>query len=175
LIGLDTNVLIYASKQPDEPDPRGFNQSARELVSQLTNDKTQRDKRVLVPSLCLAEYLTGIPKSKRNAVLKNLESWTFIAGFDASAAGITADLMHDVFLDWKDEKASNPESDYAKRSRQIIKSDVIVLATAIAHGGTILYTTEEVIFSRMAGGRIDVKSLPALQPTLFASLELKPN
>jgi predicted nucleic acid-binding protein len=175
LIGLDTNILIYATKQPSDPDPRGFNQSARELVSHLSNDKMQKDKRVILPSLCLAEYLTGVPKPKRNAALKSLETWTFIAGFDASAAGVTADLMHDIFLDWKDEKANNPESDYAKRSRQIIKSDVIVLATAIAHGGTILYTTEEVVFSRMAGGRIDIKSLPALQPMLFTSLELKPN
>ena len=119
--------------------------------------------------------MTQVPKSKRNAVLKSLESWSFIAGFDAKAANITADMMRDVFEDWKKEKVNQPESDYAQRSRQIIKSDVIVLATAVAHGGTILYTTDEGVFSRLAGGRIDVKPLPLLEPMLFTALELKPN
>lgn len=170
MIALDTNILIYASKQPQEADPGGYHQSARELIAGF--ETQQKDKRVILPSLCLAEYLTPVPKSKRNAVLKNLEAWSFIAGFDARAANITADLMHDVFEDWKNERAVRPESEYAQRPRQMIKSDVIVLATAIAHGGTILYTTDEAIFSRLAGGQIEVKSLPALQPMLFTNLEL---
>lgn len=173
MIALDTNILIYASKQPHEADPRGFHQSARELI--LGFETQQKEKRVILPSLCLAEYLTQVPKSKRNAVLKSLESWSFIAGFDAKAANITADMMRDVFEDWKKEKVNQPESDYAQRSRQIIKSDVIVLTTAVAHGGTILYTTDEGVFSRLAGGRIDVKPLPLLEPMLFTALELKLN
>ena len=109
MIALDTNILVYASKQPQEADPRGYHQSARELIAGF--ETQQKDKRVILPSLCLAEYLTRVPKSKRNAVLKNLEAWSFIAGFDAKAANITADLMHNVFEDWKNERAVRPERD----------------------------------------------------------------
>lgn len=171
MIGFDTNVLIYASVPVTVPDPYGLHQSARELVNQFSSDKLQMDKRVLLPSICLAKFLTGIEKLKRGAVLKNLEKWTFIAGFDARAASVTADLIYDALQDWKQEKNNNPQSDYAQRTRQIIKSDVIVLATAIAHGGTVLYTKDEAVFTRLSGGQITIKSLPALQPTLFSSLE----
>jgi predicted nucleic acid-binding protein len=175
LIALDTNILIYASKLPTDPDPDGFHQSARELISHLSSDNTQKGKRVLLPSIVLAEYLIPIEKAKRGSVLKNLEKWVFVAGFDAQAASIAANLFPDAVETWRKEKATNPESEYARKSRQVLKSDVLILATVIAHGGSRFYTTNDGDFLKISAGQIEIKPLPNLQPTLFSNFLLEKN
>jgi predicted nucleic acid-binding protein len=161
LNSIDTNVLIFMSKPLTDPDPRG--QLARELVRSLKIEA--RSARTIVPAIVIAEYLIGIKLEDRTATLIELQHWVHIAPFDMRGAAIAADLMLEVL------KLRKQDPLIAGIHRQCLKADVEVMATSIAHGARILYTTEAQKFAKIAGGKILIKDIgDTPQPSLFSSI-----
>jgi predicted nucleic acid-binding protein len=150
LNALDTNVLIHSSRPLRDTHPLAH--PARELVRSLKAEA--KNQRIIVPSVVIAEYLTGIPSEKRTKVLSEMQNWIHIAPFDMKGAAIAADLMQEVL---KLRKSGDPE--ISSVNRQCLKADVEVMATSIAHGAKVLYTTEVEKFAKIVGGKISIKSI----------------
>jgi predicted nucleic acid-binding protein len=163
LIAIDTNILIYATNPIDLPDSNGFNQSARELIRSQQYNNT----RIIIPTICMTEYLQAIEPEKRTPIYKTIESWAFIAGYDSDAVGIGTIISEQAIALFKAEKSKNPNSQFAKEGRQRIKTDALILATAIAHGAKTIYTVNTNDFTKIANNLINVKGLEKPQPMLF--------
>lgn len=161
-IAIDTPILIYAVKSIDAPDPYGWNQSARELTSQRDTKK-----RVIVPAMCVAEFMQGTPLEIRAQAYRDIESWGIIAGFEANAVNYAALIGKEITDRWKQDKAMELDSQLAKTSRQVLKMDIYILATAIAHGANTFYTNNVSHFANLTLGLIKVEGLKQPEPTLF--------
>lgn len=121
-----------------------------------------------MPAICVAEFLHPLTPDYRARQIKALETWTLIAAFDGKAIGIAANLSKLAIDEHKLEKLADPNSEFATSSRQLIKTDVLILATAISHDSSHFYTTNAKHFTRIAGGLIEICELVPPQPQLFS-------
>lgn len=83
----------------------------------------------------------------------HLEKNFFIAPFDTKAAMLAAELQRECFGALKSDE---------NISRQALKADIKIVATAIAHGAKAIYSDDS-HFQRISNGRILVKQVPPLK------------
>jgi predicted nucleic acid-binding protein len=146
LIAIDTVVLVLALRPDDPNDPRAAQAAA--LLASLDQQET-----ILIPAPVLTEFLYKYTPDKRGAVLAELGTWAVIQAFDAKAAAIAANL-------------NPPPAAERNEPRQCVKTDVFIIATAIAHGASCIYTDNIKDFRAIAQNLIDVRTLPEYQPEL---------
>ncbi len=147
MIAIDTVVLVLALR-PDDPNDSRVAQ-AQALLSSLD----QQQETILIPAPVLTEFLYKYPPEKRGAILAELGTWAMIQAFDAKAAAIAANL-------------NPPPAAERNEPRQCVKTDVFIVATAIAHGASCIYTDNIKDFRAIAQNSIDVRALPEYQPEL---------
>jgi len=107
----------------------------------------------MIPSIVLAEFLTGQDPVSQRSVKEIIGKAFFIAPFDAKAAVIAAELF-----DKQEFDAAKQESEVG---RQCLKADYKILATAIAHGASAIYANDQ-HFIKFADGKIVVRDIPLM-------------
>jgi hypothetical protein len=81
-----------------------------------------------------AELLVPIPKAKHGEFLAKLQTHFVCSPFDAKAASVAANLFAEHMKFDRSEKYT---------SRQVLKADVLIIASANAAGATVFYSHEK--------------------------------
>ena len=118
--------------------------------------RAEENDQVIIPAQSLAEFLVGYTEEQCQQSLAALSKGFIIAPFDAKAAAIAASLQRD----WNQLRKIAIK--FGGLTKQQIKSDINVLASAIAAGASHLYSDPQM--PSFAQGKIIVERLPELPP-----------
>lgn len=156
MVIFDTPLLIYGFQGGAMPANEAFTERTRDLVRQL---KVKRVK-LAVPTPALAEFLVKLPPTKRKASI--LSGVFSMLSFTPECAQIAAELQADLEL-IKEVRRKH------KVDKQCLKSDAMIIATAIAYKANSVYTNDPGHFSELAQGRIPIQGLmtTSIQSTLM--------
>jgi predicted nucleic acid-binding protein len=149
---LDTNVLVWGVQKKATPNRVAMIERAERFLTWLAGEK----ETIVVPSVVLGEFLSGVPKSEHAGALSAFHDVFAVAPFDAAAAAIAANL-------WLDYKARQPTQDAASAGpgRHVIKADCQIVATAIASQASVLYS-DDPDMAALANGRLRVEAIPSI-------------
>lgn len=102
-------------------------------LSDCYSDHAHANKANPLSELLFSEILVPVPIARRGALIAELTARFVCPAFDLPAAAIAADL-------WARHKSLPPALHYD--SRQLLRSDVLILASAKAAGATDFYTND---------------------------------
>ncbi len=150
MICLDTHILIWGVRGFASPGQEAMIGRARRYIQWLRLTGRQ----VMIPAPVVAEYLVDEDPARRR------EGGIFevafeMPPFDLPAAALAAEIHRD-----RDLVRFVRES--FDRSRQAIKTDVMILAIAIHRQADALVTHDVDILRRLARGRIEVVQIPEI-------------
>lgn len=149
-VTIDTMMMIWGIKGVSTPGQEDMIERAQRLLQSLADDKIH----LVLTSHAVAEYLGAFPPDKRDAQYVALQEYFPIVPFDLRATEVAADLLYNKDL----IKSIQQEFQV---SRQVVKADMAIIATAVAAGVQTLYSHDGK-FIRAAQGKIIVKDVPAL-------------
>jgi predicted nucleic acid-binding protein len=112
---------------------------------------------IMVPSVVLAEYLSGFDDAKkRERQLAILRKRFYIPSFNIPAAALAAEL------------AKTPEVSGVIETvgRVKVKADLQIIATALIHSADAIITANIDEFQRLAAGRIKIMNVPEVHVQL---------
>lgn len=147
-VSFDTMILIWGVKKKAHPDQQDMIPRAERFLQYLD----ERGERVLLPADVLAEYLGNIPPEQRAAEQHTLLTRFPIVPLDTRAAIIAAELAFDKEL-WKKAQAEY------QVTRQVVKSDISIIAESVAAGAHTLYSHDSKM-QKLAQGKLLVKEIP---------------
>lgn len=153
---IDTQILIWGVRKQATAGQESMIHRAEIFFEYLEKSNA----RVILPSVSVGEFLTGVPEEKQPAVLETLQERFRIVDFDPVAAALAAKF-------WQDRKQLVAPGSTA--SRDVIKADFQILATAVTRKASILYTHDDELL-KMKQSRITVSKMPeglAQQEDLF--------
>ena len=156
MIVVDTHILAWGVQKERDPGcPDGV-----ERAIQLFRDQREAKQAIIVPAIALAEYLSGQSSERCRSIQNIVGQAFFIAPFDTQAADIAAQLF--------DKRVSDSIRQGNVVTRDALKDDYKILATAICQGATYLYTHDPWIAQIEQKGitsrPVKVVPLPALRP-----------
>lgn len=154
IVTFDTMVLIWDVKRVSTKGQEGKIESARRLISKLQTDRIE----LALTSQVVAEYVGAFPVERQAKQYRDICRDFVVYPFDAKAAKIAAELLckSEFIKELKDEFGV---------SRQVVKADMSIAATAIAAGVDTIYSDDRKL-KKVAMGMIMVKPIPdSLPPT----------
>lgn len=125
IICLDTQILIWAIKEETESDQEDMIYRSKALIERL--DKT--GKRLLIPSIVIGEFLIRMPSETHQTTTNLIQRNFMVASFDIRAASHYAKIWR-----VKQDKASLDKLKALGKTRQELKADRMIIATALANG-----------------------------------------
>ena len=149
---LDTNILVWGSREGSDPKTKDLERRARILFELLERDKA----RVIVPSIVLAEFLVGVAPEEHTKVMEQFRQTFYCPPFDVAASVIAADL-------WRKHATYDPKD---KQQRKILKADVLIIATAKVAGAQCFYTHDDKC-RKLASEVMEARDLPTHDERLF--------
>lgn len=152
---VDTQVLIWGIKRQSTPNRVAMIERAEFFIEECRRTKTI----IMIPSVVLAEFLAGYSAIDRPEIEKRVAANFFIAPFDAPAAAIAADI-------WSKKAERQRVQAALGTTRETIKADIQIVATAIAHKARRLLSEDGGV-QAFSIGRIICEPLPVPPPTLF--------
>lgn len=165
-VAVDAMVLMWAMralstarKRSSTDDDLALQQRAWMLLEMLHDEQRQ----VVVPTIAVAELLTGIPHAQHGQFVAELQQRFFMPPFDVRAASVAAKL-------WQDHRGL-PKSDQLARS--VLKADAMIVATAKVAGATDFYSHERKArrLAELAG--LNAKDLPVHTGNFLHEMEWK--
>jgi len=120
---------------------------ARSLIKQ----SRQRKIPLMIPSIALAEYLADFEEGDQSAQRDQFAKGFFIAPFDTKAAWCAGEIFDRERMRVVRENGT---------PRQSVHADLKIIATAISHGASCIYTDNVRDFRSLANGKIIVEELP---------------
>jgi predicted nucleic acid-binding protein len=151
---VDTHILIWGIKEQAEPGQEEMIERARQFIDQCKTEGTH----ILVPSVVVGELLTAIEAQFHPMTLNLLQSAFVVPPYDAAASAIFARL-------WQ-KKQESGEIEKIRRelsaTRQELKADCMIVATAVAQRANALYSHDAKLAS-FAAGEMTVLEVPRLQ------------
>lgn len=160
LVCIDTNVLIRGIKhnlvwQTNNPPSAEQVEQMINFLEWLDNEGAE----VIVPAVCVAEFLMLIPQEEQPEVLTLIQKKFKIVPSDAAAASHFGKIWR-AYLASYDGTGNTP--------REKIKIDDLVLATAIAQKAATLYSTDNGIqkMSAHANCPMVVRDIPNIPKQL---------
>lgn len=156
LICIDTQVLIWGIREYASAGQEPMITRAQHLFDSLG----KAGQRGLIPSVVVGEFLSGLPEASHAAVVNLVRAGFVTAAYDLKAAAIFAKL-------WQAKKDDGTVSQLrsAGASRQEIKADGMIVASAIAHRAAHVVSHDPHL-RRFAVGQIEVQDLPPLPPQI---------
>jgi hypothetical protein len=109
----------------------------------------------MIPAPAVSEYLQYFEAEERKRQIKALERHFFLPAFNVPAAYLAAGIAH--------QRQREGSGVPAGSSRQAIKTDIQILATAIVNHARLLVTHNLADFeglAKLAGGRIRISDVP---------------
>jgi predicted nucleic acid-binding protein len=150
MVCIDSHVMIWAIKEESAPGQEFMIPKAKAFLKWL--DKT--DVKVIVPSVVVAEFLMRIPP-EIHTTINNLIQRNFISPpFDLQAAAHFSRI-------WQARKSQKVLQDLIDngKTRQELKADSMIVATALARGASLIYSHDEGL-KKFAEGYIRVLEIP---------------
>jgi len=146
MICFDTMVLIWGVQGAARPGQEEMIDRTRRYIGNLAREHEQ----IMVPTPALTEYLQHFDDAERKRQLELLERHFLIAAYDLPAAYLAAGLAR---------KAGGLKRQ-GDITRQAVKTDFQIIATAVVRGATRIVTDESQHFETLAAGRILVSGVP---------------
>lgn len=154
LVCVDSHVLVWGIREHAEEGQEVMIHRTKAFFDWCKSNKTT----IMVPSVVVGELLTAIEPNHHPMIVNLLETGFDIPPYDAKAAALFARL-------WREKKDSGLVGEIQKElqaTRQELKADCMIVATAIARNAEVLYSHDAKL-KRFANGNIDVREIPALQ------------
>ena len=129
---LDSNILGWANGVASEGQEHMI-PLAQALVARLMNDP---ETEIIVPTIVVSEFLSGIRHEKRHGIMKTMNLHFRIRPYDFDSS-LVAVWLHD------ESKLKNTRKMLGGVTAVKFKADMFILATAIAHGASTLYTHDD--------------------------------
>jgi len=153
VVCLDTNILIWGFKKEASIGQESMILKAEHLIRSLTESKTD----IIIPSLVLAELLMAVEEENYGDFLSNMNKQFMIVPFDTRAA------FHygKIWKQWKEQTTQSNQKKSDKPTRTKMKTDFMIVATAISRKAECIYSKDSDIIN-FSEGRIEVKDLPPI-------------
>lgn len=151
---IDSNVIIWGIKRQASAGQQDMIARAELLFS---NADEYQDY-IVIPTVVAAEILAPELPEVRTKYLEILKKSFIVAPFDERAALKYAEILHNRFEEVR--KIANETG----VSRQRMKVDHMIIATAIVNNANCIYTTDGGL-KTFANGLIDVRDLPTPKTT----------
>lgn len=162
-VAFDNHVLLWGIREHATSGQEEMIPRTKQLLEECHRSKMT----MMIPSVVLAELLTAI-EPKNHAMVHNLIKQSFLVPpFDSASSVIFARL-------WQERQESGVIDQIRKdlgATRQELKADCMIVASAIAHKADVIYSHDEKL-RKFANGSIAVLEVPRLQGQHL--LELKP-
>lgn len=159
VVCIDSHAIIWGIKKQATTGQEDMVAKAEHFFNWI--DQNEHD--VIIPSIVVAEILAPEPVTIHAKYLEILQNSFIIANFDARAALKYAQLMQGRFDDVKRISAEQG------RFKQEMKVDHLIIATAIVHKASCIYSYDNAL-KAFATGYINVREFPPIPPkqnTLF--------
>lgn len=143
LVSIDTQILIWGVRADGPEDKRS---RAKSLLEQLGTNKNH----VIISSVAVAEFLIPVHDSNKSKVISAVSETFTIMPFDARCC----ELASRLYTQWKPRY-----QDGAPGTRDFLKADAMIVATAKIFGATIFYS-EDKRCREMASSVLDAKEMP---------------
>jgi predicted nucleic acid-binding protein len=151
IICFDTHVVIWGIKKVAEPGQENMIFKAEALIAECDEKRHQ----VIIPALVLGELLMAVPPEDHPAFISLMHQKLRVIPFDAKAASLFAKM----WCKWSENKFYPYSLDGNRPSREKIKIDYMIAATAKASNAECIYT-EDPGLKKFAEEYIRVESLP---------------
>ncbi|MEM9452269.1 MAG: PIN domain-containing protein [Cyanobacteria bacterium P01_E01_bin.6] len=158
IVCFDSNVIIWGFIQ--ESDTTNADKISKSI--HLIEECSRLEVNVVIPSIALAEVISGC-KSKKTA--EKIHSEIFksfrVVPFDSMAAFQYSEL-------WRVKKKSQKGKNKIEGTRNTLKADCMIIATALSAKAHCIYTGNNEVekFKKLAQSKIEVESPPGfLQQT----------
>jgi predicted nucleic acid-binding protein len=149
---IDSQVLIWGVQGLASPNRVGMIPRAQLLFETLETT----GYKIGISSVTVGEYLLKVEPQDHQSVLTSFARTYDIGPYDLAAAGWAA-ILWGRYRNSIDPQQAKP--DETPDSREIIRADCQILATAIVRGAEVLYT-EDPLFAKLCRGEIRIESLP---------------
>lgn len=165
IVALDTMVLIYALQEyePKAKHPSPPHVELQKRAKILLHDLDAAKASVVVPTLVIAEFLTGIEPAKHDQVLAAFQDrFKHLPVFDIKASRKAAEL-------WLSHREI-PKKDQIPRRQ--LKLDTMVIASAWSAGARFFYSHDPKCRKLAVSAGLDARDLPTHSEDLFINAEI---
>lgn len=145
---LDTNVLGLAIRKVNPGSSAELISRAGQFVLWLVHQPVQ----VIIPTIVIGEILTVVPPEEQGEVLGKIHRDWMTVSFDAKASVVFARM----FGDGERKRLMRELQNGTTSTRAKLKADLLIIATARAHGATTVYTHNIKDMKKLAGEAISV-------------------
>ena len=154
VVCIDAHILIWGVRRYAEPGQEMFIPRAEYFLNKCQKEGIN----IVVPSIVLAELLAGVSFDVARELARTMQKRFMIVPFDARAAEEFGQM-------WRRWKENNPNGSMNSEgfTRQQLKADYMILATAIVRGAWCIYSHDNAM-KRFADGYIEVVELPEMPP-----------
>lgn len=148
LVAVDNHILGWGIREHATPGQEDM----IERTKMFFEESKKNDTNIMIPAIVLAELLSAIEPKHHPMVLNLIRDAFYVAPFDAPAAAIFAKL-------WQEKTAIVKQLQGQGATRQELKADGMIVATAIAQKAGALYSHDDKLKS-FAGVSIEVLQIP---------------
>jgi predicted nucleic acid-binding protein len=152
IVCFNTHVVIWGIQKVASPEQEDMLFKAEALIATCDEKKHQ----IIIPSLVFGEVLMGIPPEEHPAFISLMHKKLRVIPFDVKAAALFAKMWRK----WSETKDYPNSLDGKRPSRDKIKIDYMIAATAKANNAECIYT-EDPGLKKFAEEYIRVERLPA--------------
>lgn len=156
MICFDTTILIWGVQGQASSDQEGMIDQTRRYIASLHD----ANERIMVPTPALMEYLQGFSAAARHQQLGVLQRSFFVPSFDVPAAYLAAGISRKAFSD---------RVEGSPASRQAVRTDCQIIATAVVHHATRIITNDRKHFGALAKlvpRKIEISGVPEIHEQL---------
>jgi predicted nucleic acid-binding protein len=151
LVCLDTHILIWGIKEEATPGQEEMIHKTKLFFKWLDDNGIK----AIIPSVVIGEFLMLIPSDEHEQVNNFFQMNFIVVPYDTASASYFAKIWQDKTTDGTiDKLKNNPLATRAK-----LKADCQIVATAITHGASCIYSYDEEL-AKFAEGYIEVKQIP---------------
>jgi predicted nucleic acid-binding protein len=151
MICFDTMVLVWGIQGKASPGQEEMVARTKRYIDSLRDENEQ----ILIPAPVVSEYLQHFDTDERKRQIRALERYFLLPAFNLPAAYLAAGIAY--------QRQRSGATSAEGTSRQAIKTDIQILATAIVNNARLLVTHNLADFenlAQLAGGRIRVADVP---------------
>lgn len=148
MIAVDTNILIWGLDQKSNPGLEHKIALALKLFEHASKNRIP----IVIPTLVLEEFLVHDTQEEREKALDKIDESFRLVTFDFRAAVLGGELAGTR------EYRKEIRETYGK-TRQVVKSDISIIATAVVSGAARLVTGDNKGLKAMSKGKILVELL----------------
>ncbi|QPK64005.1 PIN domain-containing protein [Methylomonas sp. LL1] len=153
LICLDMHAILWGIRKYSTPGQEDMILRSEAFFSECRKNKVT----MMIPSIVVGEFLTGIDSTQHSLVVNKLKEGFQICPYDYQASALFAKL-------WREKKYSgiikNTQHDL-QATRQELKADCMIVATAIAKKADVIYSHDNKL-KNFAGDSIEVREIPSI-------------